>query len=260
MSLRARSAEAVSVVIGYSPSRSDFLLAGDMYAVIVTKSAEVIGYLTVTIDRDVGYAEGIAKGVINLDSFVSEVSGEGEFQWHFGSDNETIQGRVALTMYNTSGASGTGSGEEAGLWVGLNSNKDDVWVMDGINGRFGLNKAALPQHITGFYGYYSWSQSEELAYLLSGGYRAYAGLGAFVGYGGDIGGGFGVVGNVGIYVWGRVLGGVVSADAWGDLQLIVGYPPAFEGAIGVDVCVLWVVCGSETIHGGFNASQGFYLY
>jgi len=52
----------------------------------------------------------------------------------------------------------------------------------------------------------------------------------------------------------------VSADAWGNLQLVVGYPPAFEGAIGVDVCVLWVVCGSETIHGGFNASQGFYLY
>ena len=260
MSMRARTAGAVSVVMGYSPSRSDFLIAGDLYAVLVSRSAEVIGYVTLTLDRDVGYAEGYAKGIIKLDSFVSEVSGEGEFQWHIGSDHETIQGRVAVAMYNTSGATGTGTGEEAGLWLGINSNKDDVWVMDGINGRFGLNKTALPQHITGFYGYFSWSHSAELAYLLSGGYRAYAGMGVFAGYGGDIGGGFGVIGNVGIYVWGRVLGGAVSADAWGNLQLIVGYPPGFEGAIGVDVCVLWVVCGSETIHGGFNASQGFYFY
>jgi hypothetical protein len=261
-SLFARTGGAVSVVMGYSPSRTDMLFAGDAYVVLLTRNAEVIGYITLTIDRDADYAAGYAKGVMNMDGLVSGVSGTGEFQWHLGADEETIQGRVAVSMYSMgiapSGSSS--SGKEAGLWLGVNSNKDEVWVMDGISGRFGLNKSALPQYITGFYGYVSWSDAVNAFYVLSGGYQAFAGLGAFAGYGGDIGGGFGVIGNVGLYVWGKVLGGVVSADAWGDLQLILGIPPAFAGEIGVDVCVLFVICASETIHGGFNASQGFYIY
>jgi len=165
-------------------------------------------------------------------------------------------------MYSmgTAPSGSSASGKEAGLWLGIHSNKDDVWVMDGISGRFGLDKGALPQNITGFYAYVSWSDAVNAYYLLSGGYQAFAALGAFVGFGGDIGGGFGAIGNVGLYVWGKILGGVVSADAWGNLQIIGGVPPAFAGEIGMDVCVLFVICGSETIHGGFNASQGFYIY
>ena len=260
-SILARSAAAVSVVMGYSPSRTDILLAGDAYAVLLTKNAEVVGFITLTIDRDIGYAEGYAKGLINMDALISGVSGQGEFQWHFGSDNETIQGRVAISMYTMSGTGGgTGAGVESGLWVGINSNKDNVWVMDGISGRFGLNKAALPQYITGFYAYLSYSSSIGADFIFSGGYQTYAGLGAFGGYGAPTGAGFGVIGNVGVYLWGKILGGLASADAWGDLQMIVGLPPAFQGDIGFDVCVAWVLCASETVHGGFNANQGFFLY
>ena len=257
-SILARSAGVVSVVMGFSPSRTDFLLAGDAYVVLLTSNAEVVGYMTLTIDRDVGYAEGYAKGIVTMDAIVSGLSGQGEFQWHVGADNETIQGRVAVSMYGM-GWPAVGAGLEAGLWFGINSNKDNIWVMDGISGRFGLNKAALPQNITGLYAYLSFSASVSY-YVVSGGYQVYAGVGAFAGYGQNTGAGFGVIGNVGVYVWGKILGGLVSADAWGDLQMIIGVPPAFQGTLGLDACVLWVFCGSVTVNAGFNANQGFYLY
>jgi hypothetical protein len=257
-SILARSAGVVSVVMGFSPSRTDFLLAGDAFVVLLTANAEVVGYMTLTIDRDVGYAEGYAKGIVTMDAIVAGLSGQGEFQWHIGTDNETMQGRVAVSMYGM-GWPAVGAGLEAGLWFGINSNKDNVWVMDGISGRFGLNKAALPQYITGLYAYMSFSASVSY-YVVSGGFQAYAGVGAFAGYGQNTGAGFGVIGNVGLYVWGKILGGLVSADAWGDLQIIVGVPPAFQGTLGLDACVLWVFCGSVTVNAGFNANQGFYLY
>jgi hypothetical protein len=257
-SIVARSAGVVSVVMGVSPSRTNFLLAGDAFVVLLTANAEIVGYMTLTIDRDVGYAEGYAKGIVTMDAIVAGLSGQGEFQWHIGTDNETIQGRVAVSMYGM-GWPAVGAGLEAGLWFGINSNKDNVWVMDGISGRFGLNKAALPQYITGLYAYMSFSASVSY-YVVSGGFQAYAGVGAFAGYGQTTGAGFGVIGNVGLYVWGKILGGLVSADAWGDLQMIVGIPPAFQGTLGLDACVLWVFCGSVTVNAGFNANQGFYLY
>ena len=261
-SLLARSAEAVSVVVGYTPSRTTWMVAGDAYVVLLAHNAEVIGYMLFTLDRDVGYVDGYVKGIAKMDNLLSGVSAEGEFQMHFGADNETLQGRVAVAMYGISGgASGSSaSGQEAGFWLGINTNKDDVWVMDGISGRFGLNKAALPQYITGFYAYYSFSGSQNFDYVFTGGYQVYVGLGAFGGYGQDTGLGFGVIGNAGVYLWGKILGGIVSADAWGDFQIIVGVPPAFAGEVGMEACVLFVFCGSETVHGGFNKSQGFYLY
>lgn len=261
-SIVGRTAGAVSVAIGYTPSRTDMLFAGDAYAVLLTRNIEVIGYITLSIDRDADYAEGYLKGIVNMNSLLAGTSGAGELQWHIGADHETIQGRVAVSMYSMGGGSSgsSASGKEAGLWFGINSNKDNIWVMDGISGRFGLNKAALPQRLTGVYAYVSWGDSKNFGYVFSGGYQAFAALGAFVGFGGDIGGGFGVIGNVGLYLWGKILGGIVSADAWGNLQLVLGYPPAFAGEIGMDACVFLVFCGGTTLHCGFNDSQGFYIY
>lgn len=261
-SIAARTAGAMTVAIGYTPSRTDMLFAGEAYAVLLTRMIEVTGSITLTIDRDVDFAEGYLKGLVSMNGLLTGTSGAGELQWHVGTDHQTIQGRVAVSMYSMGGgpSGSSSSGKEAGLWFGINSNKDHVWVMDGISGRFGLNKAALPQFITGAYAYVSWSDAVNAYYVLSGGYQAFAALGAFAGYGGDIGGGFGVIGNVGLYLWGKILGGVVSADAWGNLQLIVGVPPAFQGEVGMHVCVFLVFCGSETVRGGFNASQGFYIY
>lgn len=261
-SIAARTAGAVSVVIGYTPSRTDMMFAGDAFLVLLTRNIEVIGYVTLSIDRDADYAEGYLKGILDMNSLLAGTSGMGELQWHFGADEETIQGRVAVSTYNMGGipTAGTSSSKEAGAWVGINSNKDNIWVMDGISGRFGLNKAGLPQNLTGAYAYVTWSDAANLGYLFTGGYQVYVALGAFVGFGGDIGGGFGLIGNVGAYVWGKFLGGIGSADAWGNLQMVAGYPPAFQGTLGVDICVAWVACVSATLNAGFNAGQGFFLY
>jgi hypothetical protein len=258
-SILARGAGDVSVVIGYAPTRVVSMFAGDMFVVILTNNAEVIGYTTFTIDIGNAYVEGYMKGILKLDDIAAGISGQGEFDWHIGLDYESIQGRVAVSMYEM-GWPAAGAGVESGIFFGINAPKDRAWVMDGINGRFGLNKAGLPARLTGFYSYVSFSASVSY-YIVSGGFQAYAGVGAFVGTGAPVTGfGFGVIGNVGIYIWGKILGGLVSADAWGNLQVIAGVPPAFEGAIGLDACVLWVFCGGVTVHGGFNASQGFYIY
>ena len=68
-----------------------------------------------------------------------------------------------------------------------------------------------------------------------------------------------VIGNVGAHAWGSILGGLVSADGWADLQVILPYPYQFQGDIGLSACVLWVACGSADVTVGLNSSQGFYL-
>jgi len=94
----------------------------------------------------------------------------------------------------------------------------------------------------------------------------FAGLGAFVdsppGRGSAWSGlaGIGlpyVVGTAGVYVYGEILGGLVSASAWADLDLVI--PPIyFEGTFGLEGCVLWVICASIEVTAGLNSS-GFYL-
>jgi hypothetical protein len=149
-----------------------------------------------------------------------------------------------------------GLGAEAGFFLGMNAPKSTAWVMDGINGRFGLNKAALPDNLTGFYAYFSVTQQVNL-FIVSGGYQVYVGMGAFV----DLTPGFYVVGSVGVRIWGEILGGLVGASAWGQLTIVAGLPyPAFEGEIGMSACVLWVFCGSVDVHAGFNHNDGFYLH
>jgi hypothetical protein len=259
LSIAARAAGTTSVLVSYSPTQTAMLLSGDFYLVVVSQNAELSGFASLIVDRAQGYVEGYLKGRVDVQNIASGVSGQGEFDWHIGLSYQFIQGRVGVSMYQM-GWPAAGAGLEAGLFLGINAPKERAWVMDGVNGRFGLNKAGLPANLTGFYAYASFSNSISL-FVVSGGYQVFAGAGAFVGTGAPVTGfAFGVIGNVGVYVWGEILGGVVSASAWGNLQMIVGVPPAFEGSLGLEACVLFVFCGSATVHGGFNADQGFYLY
>jgi hypothetical protein len=83
------------------------------------------------------------------------------------------------------------------------------------------------------------------AYVISGGFETYAGLGAFS----ADGLGFpAVVGHLRAYLWGDILGGLLSAAAWGDLQLVLSpVDPQFKGTVGVEVCALWVLCADAEI-------------
>jgi len=68
-----------------------------------------------------------------------------------------------------------------------------------------------------------------------------------------------VIGDVDAHVWGDILGGLVSADGWADLQVILPYPFSFQGTLGLEGCALWVACKTVDVTVGLNSSQGFYL-
>ena len=269
--LQARSGDAVSVVFSYRPDRLTFYGNGQMFINVGGSDVDVFGLTHFTFDWGEGYMEGYFKGTVSLGQVVgipivaganSGISGFGEFSWHAGLDYQAIQGRVGVSMYNMVGGLGItvggGTTLETGVFLGINAPKNKAWVMDGINGRFGLNKGGLPSNLTGFYAYLGISQGVDL-FIVSGGYQVYVGVGAFAPSISDVPSG-GVIGNVGIYVWGKILGGLVSAAAWGNLQMIAAIPPAFQGSLGLEACVLWVFCGSVSVHAGFNKDEGFYLY
>lgn len=269
--LQARSGDAVSLVFGYTPDRLTFYANGQMFINLAGSDVDVFGLTHFIVDRAGGYAEGYFKGTVSLGAVVgvpvvaganAGISGFGEFDWHAGLDYQSIQGRVGVAMYGMVGGLGItvggGTTLETGIFLGINAPKNKAWVMDGINGRFGLNKGGLPDRLTGFYAYLGISQGVDL-FIVSGGYQIYVGVGAFSPSISDVPTG-GIIGNFGIYVWGKILGGLVSAAAWGNLQMIGAIPPAFEGSLGLEACVLWLFCGSVSVHAGFNKDDGFYLY
>lgn len=269
--LQARSAGAVSLIFSYNPDRITFYANGQMFINLAGSDVDVFGLTHFTFDRAHGYAEGYFKGTVSLGAVVgvpvalganSGISGFGEFDWHAGIDYQSIQGRVGVAMYGMVGGLGVtvggGMSLETGIFMGINAPKDRAWVMDGINGRFGLNKGGLPDRLTGFYAYLGLSMGIDL-FIVSGGYQIYVGVGAFAPSISDVPTG-GIIGNFGIYIWGKILGGLVSAAAWGNLQMIGAIPPAFEGSLGLEACVLWLFCGSISVHAGFNKDDGFYLY
>lgn len=269
--LQARAADQVSLVFGFTPDRTTFYANGQMFINIAGSDVDVFGLTHFIVDRAAMYAEGYFKGTVALGAVVgipivaganAGISGFGEMDWHAGVDYQSIQGRVGVAMYGMVGGLGItvggGTSLETGIFLGINAPKNRAWVMDGINGRFGLNKGGLPANLTGFYAYLGIKQGIDL-FIVSGGYEVYVGVGAFAPSLSDpITGG--IIGNVGIYIWGKILGGLVSAAAWGNLQMIAAIPPAFEGSLGLEACVLWLFCGSVSVHAGFNKEDGFYVY
>lgn len=267
----ARAADQMSLVFGFTPDRTTFYANGSMFVNVAGSDIDVFGLTHFTVDRAAMYAEGYFKGTVALGTAVgipivaganSGISGFGEMDWHAGVDYQAIQGRIGMSMYGMVGGLGVtvggGTSMETGLFLGINTPKNKIWIMDGINGRFGLNKGALPANLTGFYAYLGIKQGIDL-FIVSGGYEVYVGVGAFApSFSDPVSGG--VIGNVGIYIWGKILGGLVSAAAWGNLQMVASIPPGFEGSVGLEACVLWVLCGSVSVHAGFNKDDGFYMY
>jgi hypothetical protein len=253
-SLVARGAGMLAGILSYTPTRTMVEINGDMYAVLVGQNAEITGLAQFVVDRGAGYVEGYIKGTIAFESIVSGVKGEGELDWHVGGDFMSIQGRVAVGIYGP-----VSMGVEAGIFLGVNVPRERIWVTDGISGRFAFNKNMLPANVYGLYAFLAYSNSIDL-FVVSGGYQVYIGAGAVAGAGVPFPG-FGPIGNLGVRVWGEILGGLVSAAAWGNFQAMpLNMPPQFEGTIGLEACVLWVFCGSVDVTCGYNVNDGFYLY
>ncbi|KXK56589.1 MAG: hypothetical protein UZ07_CHB004001363 [Chlorobi bacterium OLB7] len=263
-SIAARGANMVSMIMSYSPTRFVMEANGAMFVNVGAVDLEVTGLASFTVERgEEMFVEGYFRGTVNLGAVIAGVEGEGEFDWHLGTDYQSVQGRVAVRIWGYMG----GVGAQTGIFFGHNVPKERVWVMDGINGRFGLNKGGLPARLTGFYAFLNVEASVSFYFLASGGFQLYVGVGAFVSDSPFIGGtpvpGLAFpyfVGNVGVRIWGEILGGLVSAAAWGNLQFTGALPPAFEGTIGLEGCVLWVLCGSVDITCGYNRTDGFYMH
>ncbi len=137
----------------------------------------------------------------------------------------------------------------------------------GDDPRYALNLTPMPSRLSGLYGSLSVSQSISL-FIISGGYELHVGLGAFTltpasaTLLGALAAGPGlpyIVGNLGGRIHGEILGGLVSAAAWFNLQLMGPYPFSFQGTVGLEACVLWVFCGSVDLTIGLNTTEGFYI-
>jgi hypothetical protein len=104
--------------------------------------------------------------------------------------------------------------------------------------------------VTGIYGYGQISFGVQW-YIFGGGVEIFVGMGFFGALPPA------VRGQCGVHVYGEILGGLVSAEAWAIL-LLHGPPFYFEGSFGLEGCVLWVICASIEVTAGFG-SDGFYL-
>ena len=272
VNILVRSASYGRVEWSLTPSVSTFEVDGDMYLnVLVGGGVEITGKGRFTVNRDQDFVEGELDGSIDAGTAlgVSTLKADGQLNWHLGTlggdSYQSLQGRLAVHVVSPVG----GSGGEGGFYVGKNAPKSEAWVLTSGGDRYKLNTTPLPARLTGVYGYVKASSSIDL-FVLSGGIEAYAGLGGFVltppqvvdlgAQASGLGPGLPfVVGNVGIHVWGEILGGFVSADGTVDLNIIAPYPFSFQGTLELEGCVLWVACKSVDLSVGLNSSQGLFV-
>lgn len=281
VSVASRVGSYLSAIMQITPSLARITIDGEAYmSLALSLDALVIGHMQLTMNWAEGFLEGevmgkmrVAEGSLALSG--SSLQAEGQLNWHIGIDFFELQGMVAVKMMSSTGVAGLGGGLGGGIgvgaafYIGMNAPKSRAWVlMSPSDPRYALNTEAMPDHLSGIYGSIYVSQSVSL-FIISGGYEIYVGLGAFVLtpesatlLGALAAGGLGVpyvVGNLGGRIHGEILGGLVSAAAWFNLQLMGPYPFSFQGTVGLEACVLWVICGSVDITIGLNTSRGFYI-
>lgn len=260
-----RSAAYGSVAWLLTPSISQLELQGDMYLSLLTSgNIEVQGHAKFTVDRAQDFVEGEVDGKFDTSTALgfNSVSADGQLNWHlgkFGGDSyQSIQGKLAVNVVTPV----SGGSVEGGFYIGINAPKTEAWVLASGGDKFKLNMTPLPDRLTGVYGFAKVSTSINL-YVFSGGIEAYAGLGGFVATlpGAPTGVGLPfVTGNVGIHIWGEILGGAVSAGGWADLNVIAPYPFSYQGTLGLEGCVAWgVFCGSVDVTVGLNTSEGLFV-
>jgi len=265
--LVAQSGVGVEVKMVVTPTLSSFVADGVMYlSVIAGGDAEMTGHIALTCDRSVPSLEGEIKGAFDFSSLAAGLEADGQVNWHLEPASHYLQGRLAVKIHGLK----FGAGLAGGVFLGYNTPQSRAWVLQegsSSNRKFGINMDNLPHTLTGVYvfGDVDWSQDFG---IFSGGLEIYAGVGAFIGYTQNpeessmYNAGLPlpyVVAIIGIYLHGEILWGVVSASAWGELEIMGPYPVAFQGTVGLKGCVLWVFCASVKVEAGLSSAQGFYL-
>ncbi len=279
VSVAARVGSYLSAILQITPSLARITIDGEAYmSLALSLDAMVSGHMQLTMNWAEGFLEGevmgkfrVAEGSLVLSG--SSLEAEGQLNWHVGIDFNELQGMVALRMMSSTGVAGLGGGLGGGMgigaafYIGMNAPKSRAWVLMGDDPRYALNLTPMPDRLSGIYGSLQVSQSISL-FIISGGYELHVGLGAFTltpasaTLLGALAAGPGlpyIVGNLGGRIHGEILGGLVSAAAWFNLQLMGPYPFSFQGTVGLEACVLWVICGSVDITIGLNTTEGFYI-
>jgi hypothetical protein len=277
VSVAARVGSSLSAVLQLTPSLARITIDGEAYmSIAASLDALVIGHIQMTMNWAEGFMEGEVMGKFRVAEGApppvlsgSSLQAEGLLNWHLGIDFIELQGMVALKMMSSTGIMGVGAGTGVGaaFYIGKNAPKERAWVLLASDPKYRLNLTPMPARLTGIYGSLYVSQSVSL-FIVSGGYELYLGLGAFVlepdaaAALGALSPGIGlpyVVGNLGGRIHGEILGGLVSAAAWFNLQVLGPYPFGFQGTVGLEACVLWVACGSVDVTVGLNTTEGFYI-
>lgn len=242
--------------INTTPTSLDYYCSGDMMMSLPLEDIEVSASTHLLLDFATASAEGEVIGRIDCDSISSGLSGEGQITWHVGPTMHYLQGRMKVTVVDWTESGGM----EGGFFVGNQVPKQLAWVLEPTNPHFGVSQAILPSSLTGVFGYGQVSRGVNF-WVLGGDVDLYAGLGAFSlvppgmspAFAGVVGFPY-VIGACGIYAHGEILGGLVSASAWGNLSLRGPLPVYFEGRFGLEGCVAWVLCASVEVTADINDS------
>jgi hypothetical protein len=265
VSIAARAGSYLSAILQITPSLSRLTLDGEAYmSIAASLDALVSGHMQLTLNHAEGFLEGEVQGKFRVAEGAvlvgSSLEAEGQLNWHLGIDFNELQGMVELKVMKTGETGAVG----AGFYIGQNAPKSRAWVLAGDDPRYSLNMTVMPTNLTGIYGTVHVHQGVNL-WVISGDYDIYIGFGAFVlpaPIPGSISPGVGlpyIVGNLGGRIHGDIVGGLVSAGAYFNLQLIGPYPFSFQGTVGLEGCVVWVACGSVDLTIGLNSDEGFYI-
>ncbi len=262
--LAPRSGAGLDVMMSVTPNITTFSIDGMMYLYVFGADLEMTGSVFFKADRSAGSVEGEIKGAFDLSALGVDIGADGQANWFFSPGVNYIQGRLSVNISTIT----FGAGLSGGLFIGNNAPSDQLWVIqEGSSGsrKFGIDIDKINPSVTGVYIFGDVELSVGVAGIIEGGVEIYAGVGAFLdGYTGDglpspVDPGITIVGVVGVYIYGEILWGLVSASAWGKLIMYLGTPVWFEGTFGLRGCVLWVICGEIDITAGINSSGGFYI-
>ncbi|MBN1755127.1 hypothetical protein JW877_02835 [bacterium] len=242
----ASATSQVMVKIVVTPTISEFYLEGDVHIWVLNGRASLHGGARVQLSYDRvnyetdGFIEGyfkVKEGTsITSTNVIAEV--EGQINWHTG-EHVFFQAMAKIYVSGLAAVSG-------GFFVGVNVPISKAWVLNegGSHGKFSLDTEALEQtggtRMSGMYAFCSYSKEYDFG-IVAASYELFGGAGlAFISDEEGSVTGVSIIGNFGVYVYGEIFWGFVSASAWANLQIILPYPFYFKGTVGLKGCVLFV--------------------
>ncbi len=275
--MRATGAYA-RVSLSIEPDVYQISIAG-RFVMKSLEGVEMDAYARLYIEPNNRIIEGDVEGRIDISAGFSSVVGAGitaygKLSMKISPEYFYVQGMAGLSGFFTSGqlssiisvggtpSIGLGAGVEGGFFMGVNAPKNEAWVMRHSEGRFGVDLDNLTDRLTGFYAFIDVSSSIDIG-IFGGGIEVYLGIGVFSSLRegavcAALDGQY-LVGDLGVYLYGEILWGLVYASGELELEFTGPCPFAIEGSMELRGCVAFVICGSVNIDVGYNSTRGFYI-